>query len=1553
MGKFSLNINVNRKILNIKVNRKILRIMAGILLTPIILFILLVGLLYVPPIQNYVVDKVAEAMSDSTGLSFRIDEVRLSFPLDLKVNGVKADLRGDSVLNIREMKLDLEFFPLFKGQANVNGFELNGAGVNTRDLVSNTQIIGVVGKMTADLHGVNWKDNLVHIDGASLVDADLTVLLCDTAAEDTTASQPWLVELEKASLNNVKAFVSMPGDSMRITAHVGEGLLEKGHFDTGKPLYTLAKAEIKNSLIHYDSGTAQSNAMVGNRNPNDLLAQIQAVQTLDPNHLHFSQVGAGIKNLSYNAKGELDVEVDHFTFREDRTGFAVNNVSGNIHYDSDKLQIPALAFSTPYSKINGGVTLPFGALTGENAGMKISLDGAIGWQDVEILAKGYVPDDVLRVLPRRDLTMKGIVSGNLNHLSLTDLNVGMNDVFSLSGDAFLRDVAEDWRSGKANFSFKGYDLTFINKLLPKDLQQTVRVPRMLLAAAGNVSFNADNYATDMRLSAGGGSAHVKGSVRLGSENYQADIVTQNLPLKPFLPAMPLSPLTASVKANGHGFDVLSEKSNLQADVNLKRFAYDTYNLSGITARAKSQRGVLSADFKADNNLLQGDGTITAQLGKEITGTLQTNIPFLNLTALAAMSDTLQMGISGDVKFAVSRDLSSISTTGYLSNIYFNSPTLGITTEDIDFDFFSMKDSTAGSVGSGDMSLSFESQGEIADALSKLASLASVLQEQISSGNIDESAWREQFPTLALQFSAGKRNPLSRLLANYDIAWQSCRMNLNCSAQTGINGQVSIGSMNKGALMLDTIYARIYNDTLGTQLSAYIQNYKRKNPNKFTASLKSYLHEHGAGIETQFKDQEGRVGLDLGMRASLLNDGIEVQLYPEKPTIAYRKFIVNKDNYLFFSPKGQIGANIDLLADDGTGLSLYGTPTDSLNDLTLSLSHLNLAELSRTVPYIPQLGGFLSGDIHLNDDHKVITALGTFDVNNFSYEGIEMGNMGLEGFYLPKSNGEQYASAFISSNGKEVMELNGTYFANETFTGKGNLIDFPLNFLNGFLNGTDVMLSGIALGEFEVEGTIDNPVVNGKASVSDGHILSSVYGFDFKMDEKPIIIDKSTLTFDDYALYSSGRNPLVIKGDIDFRNLNKIGLDFAINANNFELINAKRRRESMVYGKVYTDFNGTMRGNTQNGISLRGNMSILPATNATYILKDSPLTVDNQLESLVQFVSFEDSVEIEEKPAEFGNFDLTLGISISDAARFNCMLSEDGESYVNLQGGGNLTFRRTRQGDMRLTGRLTVEEGAMKYALPVIPLKTFTLKNGSYIEFNGNVMNPTLNLTATERVKSTVTEGEQSRSVTFDVGIAITKTLENMGLEFTLDAPEDLMMQNTLASMTAAQRGKSAVTMLATGMFLTDDATNNGTGLKASNALNAFLQSEIQNIAGSALKTIDLSLGVESGTSEKGTSTTDYSFRFAKRFWGDRISVIIGGKVSTGADATNSAESFIDNISVEYRLDKESSRQLKLFYDRDTQDPLEGQISKAGAGIVLRKKSNRLGDLFIFGRKKEN
>ena len=290
------------------------------------------------------------------------------------------------------------------------------------------------------------------------------------------------------------------------------------------------------------------------------------------------------------------------------------------------------------------------------------------------------------------------------------------------------------------------------------------------------------------------------------------------------------------------------------------------------------------------------------------------------------------------------------------------------------------------------------------------------------------------------------------------------------------------------------------------------------------------------------------------------------------------------------------------------------------------------------------------------------------------------------------------------------------------------------------------------------------------------------------------------------------------------------------------------------------------------------------------------------------------------------------------------------NYADLTGGGDLRMKYDYEG-LNLTGRYTLTSGEMKYSLPVIPLKTFTIKNGSYVEFTGDPMNPRLNITATERTKATVGDDTGvGRSVLFDCGVIITKTLNDMGVQFIIEAPEDYAVNTDLASMSAEERGKIAVTMLTTGMYIADGNTG---GFSMNNALSSFLQSEINNIAGSALKTIDLSVGVDNSTDATGASHTDYSFKFAKRFFDNRLRVEIGGVVSSGSNAAmGQKQSFFDNVTMEYRLNQNGTQNLKMFYKQNVYDWLEGYTSEYGIGFVWRRKLDNFWDIFRFWRKEQ-
>ena len=407
----------------------------------------------------------------------------------------------------------------------------------------------------------------------------------------------------------------------------------------------------------------------------------------------------------------------------------------------------------------------------------------------------------------------------------------------------------------------------------------------------------------------------------------------------------------------------------------------------------------------------------------------------------------------------------------------------------------------------------------------------------------------------------------------------------------------------------------------------------------------------------------------------------------------------------------------------------------------------------------------------------------------------------------------------------------------------------------------------------------------------------------------------------------------------------------MDAKNYQLISAPKTRDALAYGKVFVDAKSRIRG-TLDDLRIRGALTVLGNTDMTYVLKDSPITVDDQLSDLVTFCDFTDTLSIEPAITTNQHLDVQMNITIDPTVKVLCLLSDDGRDRIELQGGGNINMIYDLQNELQMYGRYTIDEGTMRYSLMAIPLNDFKIAGGSYVEFVGDIMNPRLNIAASERVKSNVTENGVPKNVAFDVGLKITQTLEDMGLKFTLDAPEDMTVQNELTAMSEEERGRIAITMLVTGMYLNDNSEMQG-GFDASNTMNAYLQGAINNLAGQALSnSVDLNFGIENNTHQGGEQTTDYSFSFRKRFWGNRVSIIIGGKISTGKNAVNTGQTSIDNVSMEYRLDKNSSRYVRLFYDRNYESLLEGEITEMGAGLLLRKRAEHLRDLFIFRNKKK-
>lgn len=148
--------------------------------------------------------------------------------------------------------------------------------------------------------------------------------------------------------------------------------------------------------------------------------------------------------------------------------------------------------------------------------------------------------------------------------------------------------------------------------------------------------------------------------------------------------------------------------------------------------------------------------------------------------------------------------------------------------------------------------------------------------------------------------------------------------------------------------------------------------------------------------------------------------------------------------------------------------------------------------------------------------------------------------------------------------------------------------------------------------------------------------------------------------------------------------------------------------------------------------------------------------------------------------------------------------------------------------MRLNGQLTVGNGYVRYSVPMVGEKKFVFNPNSNVHWNGDIMNPTLNISATDDVKANLLQNGNSRIVNFLVKLAVSNTLSSPKVEFDLSTEDDMTVQNELLSMSADQRSMAAINLLLTGQY-------SGQGVRT--ASNDLLQGQAlwsAHIAGSTV-----------------------------------------------------------------------------------------------------------------------
>lgn len=1551
----------------------ILRWTGYTLLIPIVILLMAVGAIYIPFVQRWAKGYVEESLSEVLGMDLRVGHLGLRFPSTLVVEDLYLiKPSGDTLTSIGALRGDVALLPLIKGGVlSVGELDADAFTLSIKDSLGLSHTYVGADELYAKGLYLDLGQEDVRIDYLMANRGRISYHSRDTVPSTDTVPTRWRIDVGYAQLSDTDLSVHLPYDSL--------------HLDLGQ-----ASLELEETLVELEQSKYQ--AKYAQLNAGALRYAKRQERSLSP---FFDHEDIRLSDLKfegrdvYNRGQELRLDIKGCSL-QDASGLRIQSLSGRCVVDSLGIELESLETNTNQSHLLADLRLPWSVLRSDvssplmvDASAQLSLSDLQFFTQTQELYHRYAQAVGQYPSLKQVLEIEARASGSLSALQVDDFTLSYGeDVYStLSGNLTIQ-AFDEIPLGDVELSGRVRpDAMALLGVLLGEQAKSYSIPRELTLTADVASSMRGNYLGKVRISDTEASLSFNGSYSKRHKTYQGDLVVERLRLSDYLLGSNIGQVSATGRVDGRGYDLLDLRTQAQLGLHVSELELAESSLQGLSLDASLQSGQLSVALNSDNPSLNVSGVMDGLLSDGIlTSSIyldasEVNLPNLGLHEWPAQGS---LALSGELRSDM-KQMHQLSLKTERIDLEWNGRAYRSATP-IALELSTSSAESHLKANSGDLSLQITSPQSYQRLLQSADTLTHFYQRFVAEIGAREpmtlrlSHLLHALPIFDAQMSMGRRNFLTDYLADQRLAVGVLNLNLQRHPTDGLRGHLQAFDIRQDTLRLDTLSLDLRtqsqplmpelsgvsgaSDSLRLNLSGRLSKkaYRGQRPLHARLNMGASLQE--AAIELSL-NRSGNVLADVFTALSW--DGAEYNLsFPNQTLILAGNSLSLNPNHLLRLDKSThvLQTDLDIRdAQDKSLIKVLGSSLDSLGqEVRLSLSGLDVERFHSLG--IPDMGGLLSADLvytRLGDWSVQPTLTGDISVQDLRFEDKKLGHIASALFYEPRSDDSHYLLAELSYDGLPALNLDAVFYPKrkeDTIEGNLGLTNFPLDIANPFLSAYNMTLTGRASGQTHLVGPLNALRLNGEVKMPDTQLGLRDIGVTLQTDSLPIRLADEKIYFDHYALRSGAdaRHPIYIDGSIDLSRKRWLETALSVKADELLLMNTTRSHQGteMLYGKLLTSANLNIRG-PLDAMRVRGSTSILGGTNCVYVMKESPLDATDRLSSLVSFVDFADTLFVH-RPLEqegLGGLDVSLRIDVDPAVRFGVDLTEDGKDYMKVEGGGTLQFTHSPYGEMRLTGRYDMKGGGtLRYTLPVVGAKVFNIEPTGYLRFSGDIANPYIQFKASQSVRASVGRGSDSQKVGFEVSILAQNSLENIDLQFDLLAPENLAVSNELSTMTQEERGKQALGLLASGVYL-------GTGslagaLSFENTLSSLIQSQINSATGSLLHGTDLSIGMETGDGLDGLGEyTNYTYNFSRRFYNDRIRITVGGKIQSGSMATNQERSLIDNVSLEYQIDQAGNQSAKLYHKRVTNDALEGEHTETGATYIIRRRLQRLRDLFRF------
>ncbi len=1332
----------------------------------------------------------------------------------------------------------------------------------------------------------------------------------------------------------------------------------------------------------------QNNSIIYNN-----ISQPQKSRGLDYYHLDIK----GLKLLAANTKfdnGNIKTNIQSFGFR-DKSGFAIDTLSGLINLDSSNVNIKDFYVETPYSKIAGTALIYPESFKGGNKQKfplpenEIKLTKTIvSRKDLELLADTLANMYKKQLDILGNLSIDGQVKGNVHKIYIPYLVINSLRNKDLNID-LAGDIANPTDTNKIFYNFNVKNISASKELILPFIPsstQPINLPQRL-SVKGLVNGNMQNVNTNVTVNSAFGSADIK-AVLKGFQTpdkmvYDVVLNAKNLETGKWIGRdTMLGLLNGQVTVKGNrGFDVKTNNMSVLAAIQSFRFNQNLIN--NIKTDLQLNSGIVSGKASIDDALIQ----ITFD-GK---ANIQTDYPSVNAVVNVPKADLLALGYSKDslIISAFTRlkvENSSPQNLNALIQIDSSIITQGGRTIQIDSSravAYVRNDSTFIDI----VSPFVDAQLNSTVYYDQMAAFAQKVINQFMppamakdvpndnktpKSNIINPKYTEGSMTADIFIKPNDAYSAFVKDLKFDKPIEISGNITTARIDSMVNVKLNVPSLTMGSLHAsptngtilgknDSLLVDITTDTLQAGSILLYDAHLTGNFSKNHVSANILTHDVNKNDQyalTVFGVPNDEKGFNISLGKDLLLNKI--------------KWLVDENNQIKTNPEGFNVQKI-VVSNEQQEIKVNNETAVVNSPLLVNISNFKLNTITALLNQnVYLVDGVLNADLKASDFKNTIPTMdGNIKIDSITLQNTSIGNLDI---HAQSIEGNVKVDGQLFGNGNEV-NMKGTYAANK-IDANIQLNPLTMTIIESFSLKNLKNSTGTITGDIKITGEPTKPIWNGQLVFNNVQTTAAEYGTLIKIYNQKLQLKYPSVYFDKWAIQDGVNHTLSVNGSVTQSKTNDFTTDLVIQTKGFRALNNTAADNNMIYGSAFVDVDAQVSGDVY-APNVTGNLVVKNGTEVTFVRQTVPPSAQAR-EGVIEFIN-RDTIDnllstktlqdylAAQQTKKTSTLNFNLNLEVEKAAKFVIIVDPTTGDELRVQGTARINAGANPNGSMGLVGTYDLSEGSYEMSYQFVKRK-FILLEGSTIILSGNPMKADVDITAAYDVKTpaidlikneiggaTATGNDiYKRKTPFRVLLKVKGKIDKPEIGFDIILPDKAegvttematTINNKLDQLRADQSSmnKQVFAILILNKFIGEQSSDffasNGGGNKllSNESVSNFLNGAINQIANDLIKGVDVDVNLKNVDDDPNVQRTDLNVALGKSFLDDRLNISVGKSFTVdgtnpSSNNNNTNTQFIPDVNTTYKLSKDGRFMLRAYRKNQYEALLDGYFIETGVSF---------------------